>query len=288
MAVASLLLSALLSATVPMGVDSGGRPTMDVQVNGQGPFKMVVDTAAQTSLLSQRLVDALKLQPLDEQMTVRGAVSAQVASIYPVEELRSGLFHEQQLGMLALPSGNATSADGIIGMERFTGGKLVFRPARRELALSPSAAVSEGYVAVVGKRDDGGLLHVPMRLGGATAMALVDTGAGPTVANLQTLDAMGWQRDDPRLKAAGTIRGATEAMIPAWIAEVDAVSIGPVTFRNVPVVFADTGPETAPAVILGANLLGLLQGFAVDFPRAELQVEVPGAPGSDKGKRAQP
>nr|WP_180166571.1 aspartyl protease family protein [Stenotrophomonas sp. SbOxS2]NYT99422.1 hypothetical protein [Stenotrophomonas sp. SbOxS2] len=277
MIVLSLTLAALLDSpsTVALKMDDRGRPVISAHINDRGPFDMVIDTAAQTSLLVPSLVEELALRPLEGEMTINGAVDAQSARMYPIERISTGLFDDHQLAILALPNGSLTSARGIIGMERFTGSKIAFNVADSTLSIAPSSAAGAGHATVAGATGDNGLLHVPMQLEGVTVQALVDTGAGPSVGNLALLEALGMRWDDPRLKPAGAIRGATQGLSSAWVAQLGTVALGPVVFRNVPIIFSNTDGSPTPSLILGTNLLGLLQGYAVDFPRAELQIQMP-------------
>ncbi|MFC6839753.1 aspartyl protease family protein [Xanthomonas theicola] len=280
----SLVLAALLqpAATVALQQDDRGRPVIEAQINDKGPFAMVVDTAAQTSLLAPSLVQELALRPLEGDMTIIGAVGMQTAKIYPVERLNAGLFDERQLEMLALPNDSITSARGIIGMERFAGSKVLFDLTAGTLTIAPSSAAASGHATVAGTTDGNGMLHVPLRLDGVSVQALVDTGAGRSVGNLALLKALGLRQDDPRVKPAGEIRGTADAATAAWIVQLETVALGPVRFRDVPLLISDMGEAGTPSMLLGNDLLGVLQGYAVDFPRAELQIRLPAAPAPAK------
>lgn len=256
-----------------MGRDGAGRPTISAMINGKGPFDIVVDTAAQTTVLMPAAVSELGLQPLDGGMVVNGAVGSAQASFYPIDEFNTDLFKLDSVAMLALPNAATTRAKAIIGVDEFAQGKLVFDRSKTQVRFEASAPGAPGYVTVKGRVDDSGLLHVPLKVEGVEIEALVDSGAGETIANLATLKALGWADDDARLKAGGQIRGATLNMAAARIGEV-ALQVGPIRMQNVPMVFSDIGGDR-PSIILGSNLLNLFLAYAVDFPRAELQIGTP-------------
>lgn len=277
-ALSSAVLALTLQAqpSTELRRDAGGRPVISAQLNGKGPFDMVLDTAAQTSLLSPALATELGLKPLEEKMAINGAVGNVAASVYPVDRFTTDLFEADHVGMLSLPNAQTTSARGIVGIERFAKSKLLFDRLAGRLTVVPSGPAPAGYVTVAGQVY-GGLVTIPLVVNGVTIQALVDTGAGPTVANFQALKALGWANDDPRLKAAGAVRGAGMGMAAAKIGVMDSVKLGPITLGNLPIVFADlaAGRDAPPSIMLGSNVLNLLEAYAVDFPRGELQIRVP-------------
>ncbi|GAB7551003.1 hypothetical protein NRB_04990 [Novosphingobium sp. 11B] len=260
----------------PLGHDDRGRPQIDVSINEQGPFPMIVDTAAQSSLMSPDLAAALKLQPMESDLSINGATGSTKAQIYPVDHFASALFDQEMVGVLMFPNPGTTSARGIVGMEHFGEGKLTFDRTNARLSFGPSAPVEAGYATHKGELQ-GGLLVVPLTLDGVAIKATVDTGAGVTIANAAALKALGWSADDSRLVAAGTIRGATAAQSAIRMTRIGKMQLGPVSLSNVPVYFNFSGTsQSEPMVILGSDILNLLDAYAVDFPRAELQIRIPG------------
>ncbi|MCE4557951.1 retroviral-like aspartic protease family protein [Pelomonas cellulosilytica] len=261
-----------------MRLDRAGRPVIGVQFNGQGPFDMVLDTAAQSSVITAALAQELRLQPLPgESISVQGVSGSAQVALYPVDELKTDLFQAQFVALPGLPNAGSTSARGILGVEHFAQGKLGFDHREGRLTFSASSPVTAGSAAIQGRLDELGLLHVPLSIDGVAVDALVDTGASTSVANWAVVAALGWRRDDPRLKAAGGIRGATQAVSSVMSTHVDRFKIGPATLSNVPIlVTAPAGArEEKPHLILGIDLLAVLGTYAVDFPRAELQIGVP-------------
>lgn len=257
--------------------DDRGRPQIGVMVNGQGPFPMIVDTAAQTSLLAPSLAEALHLPAIDSDVTINGATGQSRAQVYPVDRFASRLFDAKEVGILALPNSGSTSAKGIVGMEYFSAGRLLFDLAGGRLETGASAPAGTGFVALKGTVRNGSLLVVPITINGVAMSATVDTGAGVTVANHAALKALGWADTDPRLVAAGAIRGATAQTAGVRRAVLERVQIGPVGLGNVPLYVTMGDGSPTPGIILGSDLLGLLAGFAIDFPRQELHIRVPGS-----------
>jgi predicted aspartyl protease len=281
------------AVNTPLYRDTRGRPTIDARFNGQPPVRMVVDTAAQMSLVSPSLVQELGLPGLGEGMTVSGVAGQTQAELYGVDNFATDLFDVEGVALLAMPNASVTEARGIVGMEMFSQRRLEFDLSASRLTLGPSGQ-PDGFVAVQGKLNEAGLLIVPVEIDGVAFDALVDTGAGVSVASGGALRALGWSDDDPRLKAAGTIRGATEHQTAIRSGRVGRIKLGPVNFRDIDLVFADTpssgqaptassapGSEEHPNLILGSDLLNALQTYAIDFSKSQLQIRVPAARGTN-------
>lgn len=277
----------------PLYRDTRGRPTIDARFNGQPPVRMVVDTAAQMSLVSPSLVQELGLPGLGEGMTVSGVAGQTQAELYGVDRFATDLFDVEGVALLAMPNASVTEARGIVGMEMFSQGRLEFDLSADRLTLGASRQ-PDGFVAVQGKLNEVGLLIVPVEIDGVAFDALVDTGAGVSVASGGSLRALGWSDEDPRLKAAGTIRGATQHQTAIRSGRVGRIKLGPVNFRDIDLVFADApspgeaptapsspGREERPNLILGSDLLNALQTYAVDFSKSQLQIRVPAARGTN-------
>jgi hypothetical protein len=62
-----------LPAEADLRYDNRGRPAIGVSVNDTGPYYMVIDTAAQMSLLSPALADQLHLPKIDSDLKINGA-----------------------------------------------------------------------------------------------------------------------------------------------------------------------------------------------------------------------
>ncbi len=70
-------------ASLPL-VDSGGRPLIDVRINGKGPYRFVVSTGANVTIIDTELNKELELPP------VEGVQAAGGATIVNIRELRMG------------------------------------------------------------------------------------------------------------------------------------------------------------------------------------------------------
>lgn len=261
----------------PIRFDGKMRPMIAVRFDREPPVDMLVDTAAQSSVLTTTLAAALRLRQEAEPAIVNGIAGSVTVPRYHVPRMASALFDLRDAALVALPRVGVTEARGIIGIDLFAARKLTFDLVARHLSIAPSAPPAPDHVAVPGRVDGKGLLHVPVTIDGVVVDALVDTGAEGSVANGAVLRALGWRDDDPRLRSSGTITGATSGGTLVRRGTVRRVALGPVGFGDVPLTFTGS-PDAAPRLILGMDMLGLLQRFALDLPRGELQLYIPPAP----------
>lgn len=272
------LIASTAAPTEPLRHDDRGRPMIAVSINGGASYDMVVDTAAQTSLVTEALAQELGLAAGESTMHVVGATGMGDARLYRVKRFASALFDLQNGELVTLPNAGSTSARGIVGMDLFATRRLLFNRSAGNLVAEASGPPTPGFVAVKGQVEGDTMLIVPVSLNGTTVQALIDTGAAVSMVSPAALQAMGWRADDRRLTAGGEIRGATTTATKVRLGTIARLTIGPATLRDVPMLFPGDGAfgvSDGPSMILGADLLNLFEAFAIDWPRQELHVRVP-------------
>src|SRR5882762_5004656 len=127
---------ALLFAS-PTTRDHIGRVVVPVMVNGQGPFRFIVDTGANHSTISPRLARELGLKPAEEASIILDGITgtAQV-SFVTIDRLQAG---DLTMGRTDLPVVWApvmAGADGILGAAGLTEKSLVIDFQRNRVAIS--------------------------------------------------------------------------------------------------------------------------------------------------------
>lgn len=274
-------LAAQMAPAAPMKADERGRPLMEMTVNGQGPFDFVVDTAAERTVITSRLVDRLGLTPSGGSAHLHGASGAEPANSYDLESLASPVLDGKATTVTVFPNNAVISAWGVLGMDAFIRTRIVFDKSRGQLRVEPSGPATGGAVVLPAELRRGSFAVVSVEVEGQPVRALIDSGAGRTLMNTAALTALGWRLDDPRITQTRPVQGATNQQTAARSARVSRVSIGPMTFGDVPVVVADLpvfetlGLADGPAMILGSDLLGQLPAYAIDYPRSEVHLTLP-------------
>src|SRR5205807_2416812 len=83
----------------------------------------------------------------------------------------------------------------------------------------------------------------------------------------------------PGLARAEPVTGASTDSVAAWHATVGPLVVGGARFEHVDVTFADAPvlarivPGGGPALVLGIDQLHTLRALAIDYPRAEVQLQ---------------
>lgn len=279
---ASVIASACNSAPVlhgstALGIDDGGRYTTAVTLNRTGPFVFIVDTGAQASVMLGRTASRLKLRPAGN-VRVVGASGNESTEIVSVDEYRSGVFVRTNEQMALIPNIPVSNADGVLGMNVFTSGRIEFGFAKRTLTVGPSAPAPAGFVVQHGEVRQGTFLVVDVMVDGVHAKAMIDTGGRRTVGNPQLQAALGFKPGDARLLVDEPVHGATTQQTAAWKTALGSITIGNAAFTTPTVTFADLSVfhaldlDEGPALIIGIDQFSRLQTMAIDYPREELQL----------------
>ena len=258
-----------------MRFDSRNRPVIATEVNGQGPYYMVVDTGAESSLMQPALAKLLKLESFDSGLTINGATGTIAAKAFPVDSFTSDLFDVSYVGLLAFPNPGSTEAAGVIGMDLFADNTLVFNFDEGKLQVLPSGQLECNYLTIPAIKDESLLLQIKVKMNGVEIPALIDTGAATSIANLSALNALGWQATDTHLSDDGSILGATADERKIKKANINEISLGGISIRDIPIRFTLNDDGQSPALILGSDVLNSLLGFAIDFPQQKLLIKLP-------------
>lgn len=266
----------------PTRLDAVGRVMAPVMIEGQGPFRFIVDTGATRSALSPGLVARLGLVAgSGAPVRVIGVTGEAVAQTVRVGRLEAGALQLRDLDMPIVEPRVFAQADGILGIEGMTGKRLDidFDADRVSITRSRGERPPDGFLIVPVERRRGGILVVEARIGRVRGRALIDTGAERTLGNPELQRRL---RLDPRHDGepgvAIQIHGATEAVQSGESLIAPEIRLGDAVLDNLEVSFADLPVfrywklEAVPALLIGMDLLGVVAQLVVDYRRAELQI----------------
>jgi predicted aspartyl protease len=264
----------------PTRLDRVGRIVAAVEVNGYGPFRFIVDTGANRSAISPRLVTELGLVPAVKgkgTVGLHGVTGFASLPSVDVATLRAGEFEVVPGPLPVLTSAVFADTDGILGMEGFEDYRIEvdFTADRVNIKRSDGRRPRGGFYLVRAKKQRG-LLIVDGSAGRIPVKAIIDTGAERTLGNAALRDALSG-RTDPRGRVQSRVVGATDATYIGTAFQVSSLRLGSTRLRNLPVTFGDMhvfeiwGLSQEPAVLIGMDLIGKLRRFAVDYRRSEIQ-----------------
>lgn len=285
--------------------DVARRMSVPVRVNGRGPYRFIVDTGADTSVVSRELAAELGLADGRPQR-VHSVFGAEVTPAAQVASLEVGARRLTGLQLPVLAQANL-GAEGILGLDALADQRVVLDFAHRSMRVERSRGMGftdPDAIVVRAKRRFGRLVLVESSLVGKPIYVILDSGAQNTIANdallrlltrRRTREARGAPAPAP---AAGTpavdesmvsilsVTGATgqgrEDVLPE-------MTLGGVGMRNVPVIYAELHAfrrfdlAGEPAMLLGVDVMRAFRQVDVDFGRREvrfgLQRRSAGAPG---------
>jgi predicted aspartyl protease len=265
----------------PTRLDHIGRILVAVRVNGQGPFRFIVDTGANYSTVSPSLVSKLGLQPATAaSMWVNGITGSEQVPTVPILELQAGdlVIENKQLPVVWAPL--MAGADGILGIAGLTDERLFvdFAHDRVTLARAHHDPDPHGFARIAARRIHGGLISVAAKVGGVPVQAVIDTGSERTIANSALRDAL-YRRSRQEKLQDTNVYGATTDVASGKMELSPTIDLGSVRIGSVTLVFGDFhifevwGMTRRPAMIVGMDVLGTVAGLSIDFQRAEIFID---------------
>ena len=255
----------------------GDRLAVPVHVDGHGPFRFIVDSGADRSVIGTALAARLALPPRGRVRMHSMAGASDVETVL-LSRLQLGESEARDIAAPALAEADL-GADGLIGIDAlaeqrlmldFDKGRITVQPATRR---EPARGDGEEII-VTARRRKGQLIITEVRIGQVPAMAVIDTGAEMSVGNAALAVRLG-----RALKplASSELTTVTGAKMTVKIALLPKVQIASLTLGNVPIAFVETptfalfGLADQPAILLGSDLLEAFRRVSLDFRRRKVR-----------------
>jgi len=257
------------------------RLTTEVFVNGKGPYKFIVDTGAERSVLSDTLVAELGLTPTGR-AEVQGLILKVPTDLVTIDELKYGKFSKQDLKVPVLHRGEL-GADGCLGLDIINGTRVTFDFKDQAIRIQKSglqvtADWGTTVVVVHGTGKGGRLRSNQCTVDGVDTTAFIDTGSEATIGNLPLLKAMS-VADHPDLGVA-QLSGATGGDASGRFTPIKRLQIQGLIFENGTIVisdvpnFAQWGIDAQPAILVGMDFLRKFASLTIDYRRKEITFEL--------------
>ena len=265
----------------PTRLDRIGRIVAPVTINGQGPFRLVVDTGASHTSLSPELAARLGLAPSEKLvLMLNGVTGAEQVPAVRLERLQAGELIIEHVEAPIVQSSIMAGADGILGVaglqrERIT---VDFRRDRISITRSHPNDDMSGMLRIPATRVTGGLLMVEARVGGVKARTVIDTGAERTLGNAVLRDQLRLRKRIGAPLEVTTVFGTTSDVSSGELQRIPTITLGGATISQVNVVFGDFHIfkvwelDTQPTLLLGMDVLGTVRQLIIDYRRREVYV----------------
>src|SRR5437763_1068051 len=236
-----------LPIEVPMQTGDG-MPTLEVMVNGQGPFVFGFDTGAQAGpRIDASLVDKLKLKSTGQvQATDPSRRNVQTSETYKLDSIVIGGLRLTDVTVASRNYQNSPrplKVDGILGLNLFADYLVTLDFPAKRLRLDKGELPKSDGAEILDYKNEAGIAQVELTVGDKKIKAHLDTGNGigafvfPT-AFAEKLNFAG----DPRV--VGRARSATGDMEIKQVQLKDVIKLGRHEFPDATIVYpalGDTG-----------------------------------------------
>lgn len=263
---------------IAIGHDQSQHMTVPVRLDDKGPYRFLIDTGSQNTVLSNALAGTLKLQA-QRKATLIGFAGTQVVDTVEIGQLDLG--RRSYYGLLApLLDGSDMGADGILGLDSLQGQRVLIDFRKGFIAVDDAKALggNSGYeIVVTARRKSGQLIMTEATVDGIRVNVVLDTGAETTVGNFALRDAMAHRGGN----GTTVLRSVTGQEVTADIGFARALKVDDITFANVLIAYADAPPfhtlglDKKPALFLGMRDLRALNRLAIDFSTRRIYFDLP-------------
>jgi Aspartyl protease len=257
------------------------RIIVPVMLNEQGPFYFLLDTGATRTVIARSAVTRLGLQT-DEQRRVgiRSVSSVMRVPTVMMPSLQVGALRSDQLRMPVLSGLVLNGVDGILGMDVLGDTKITadFLKSHVRITSATGAADDNGRLIIAFTQMARRPMMVDAWVGGIRTRAIIDTGCAHTLGNAALLKALQKRLPEPIALRATEISDATDATLPAQLALVPSMIVGRLGIQNLAVSFGEFSVfdtwqiDDRPALLIGMDVLSMVDELAIDYRRKELQV----------------
>ena len=165
------------------GVERDDRMTVPVSIGGHGPYRFIVDTGAERTVIARELASALQLgagrQARVHSMTEVSNIQTVVIPALEVAGKRVRGIHAPALARYNL------GAEGMLGVDSLKSQRVSFDFRKQEMTVVPSRRVEEKWtkdaIVVSARSRFGHLVLVDASVDGQKVWVVVDTGSEVTI-----------------------------------------------------------------------------------------------------------
>ena len=256
------------------------RLSVDVHVNGRGPFHFIVDSGADTSVVGVRVARSLQL-PLGTPVILNGMTDRNIVDRVKVDQLTVGTNTLDNLELPALREADV-GGDGMIGIDALVQQRLML-DFEKHLIKVEDARLPEphepGEIVILARRNRGQLILTHVKAAGYDLDAIIDTGTEITIGNLALRDELIRAGNRNKILTVSVV-GVTGAVRKMDVARIGELQLGPVVLHDVPMAFADVPPfkmfglSEEPALLLGTDILENFRRISLDFRARKVRFQL--------------
>lgn len=262
---------------VTLSTDRYDRMTVPVHFAGQGPYRFLIDTGSQNTVLSTALASRLSLVPSARAKLISIAGTMMVDTV-EIDQIDLG--SRSYYGLLSpLLEGRDIGADGILGLDSLQGQRVLIDFRKAVMAIDDAKILggNRGFeIVVTARRRSGQLIMADARIDGVDTDVVIDTGAESSIGNLALAQAL-----RRRMKEKTILTSVTGQEIEASMSTGRQLAIDTMKLNNVVIAYADSpafaalGLTKRPALLLGMRELRTFERVAIDFQARKVLFDLP-------------
>ena len=267
---------------VKLGTDIRQRMTVPVSVAGSGPYRFLIDTGAERTIISRQLANKLQLA------SGRNTVLHSVIGINDVKtvQIPNLQVSTKVVSVRNAPALEATNigADGMLGIDSLRSQRVLFDFKAETMSITPAVRkaekIAKDEIVVRAKSRQGRLIFTNAQIDGQNVTVIIDTGSQVSIGNLALERAlMRRRRANPELMTIESVTGETMTARAMLLKELRLGS--GVALNKLPVGFADAhifrklGLQNRPAVLLGMNAMRAFDRISIDFAEKKVRFVLP-------------
>lgn len=255
------------------------RLTVEIGVNDTGPYRFVVDSGADTSVIGSRLAAALML-PAGRPVLLNAMTESTRVDRVLVSSLQVGptTFYDLELPRLYE---HDIGASGMLGLDALVNQRLVLDFEKSRITIDDASRPAPrmyGEIVVVARLKRGQLILTQVKANGIALDAVIDTGSEISIGNTALRDQI--VRRKSAVLQTLEMTGVTGKTMPIEIAIVPKLQIGGIILTDVPVAFSDVPPfgvfnlSNRPALLLGTDLMENFRKVSLDFRARKVRFQL--------------
>lgn len=267
--------------TLDWDVNRSDRMTVPVRIGAGGPFRFIVDTGSERTVVSRELAQRLRLS---------AGAPVRMHSMTEVSNVETALVPALRVGRRTVSNIEAPTlgqqtlgADGLLGVDSLASQRVELDFRTNEMIVTRSQAPERGWdgdaIVVRARSRFGRLILVDASFDGERVYVILDTGAQISIGN----EALR-RRLERRRRLAPTepieVVSVTGGRMMVDYGVARRVRIGGVEISDLPVAFADVAPFRKldllerPAILLGMDALQLFERVSMDFATREVRLQL--------------
>ena len=300
-----LLPLAALAATLPAAAQQGDpdatveildylpdetdRMTVPVNIGGSGPYRFLVDTGSERTVISTELARSLGLEAA-KRVRLHSMSGTSVVDTVRIPSIEVSNSATRDIVAPALNRVHL-GAVGMLGIDSLRSQRVLLDFDARTMTISPSSRNAEvedwgpDMIVVRARTKLGQLILTDAHIDGRRVRVVIDTGAQVSVGNaaLRRLLTRGRIGSEPQPIELISVTGGR---LVADYTTINEIKIGGIQINGMPVAFADAHPFRAfgltrrPALLLGMDALRLFDRVSVDFANRRVSFLLPDDPPS--------